>query len=86
MKTVLDTIVSDVMIAVKHFGSERVVVENSPYQGEDGNTMRLCIQPGLVRHVIEKTGCGLWLDSSHAIIAARSLDLNPAEYISQLPV
>jgi uncharacterized protein (UPF0276 family) len=86
VKTVLDTIVSDVMVAVKHFGSERVVVESSPCQGEDGNTMRLCLQSGLVRQVIEKTGCGLLLDSFHAIIAARSLDMNPGEYIYQLPV
>jgi uncharacterized protein (UPF0276 family) len=86
VEKVLNIMLSDVRLAVKHFGPERVIVENSPYQGEEGSTMCLCIQPALISQVVEETGCGLLLDISHAIITARSLGLDPAEYMSQLPV
>ncbi len=86
IQAVTHMILSDVRTAVKRFGSERVIIENSPYQGVPGNTMRLCIQPDLITRVVEETGCGVLLDISHAIIAAKYLDLDPADYISRLPV
>jgi Holliday junction resolvasome RuvABC endonuclease subunit len=41
---ILNIILSDVMSVVDRFGPERVIIENSPYQAEEGNTMRLCVQ------------------------------------------
>ena len=79
-------IISDVLRAVKHFGAERVILENSPYQARQGNTMRLCVEPNIINQVIEETGCGFLLDISHAIITSRYFHLPPDEYISQLPV
>ena len=38
-------ILSDVMELVERFGSDRVIIENSPYHGEAGNTLRLCVEP-----------------------------------------
>ncbi len=84
--TVTRTVLSDIHAVVERFGSERVIIENSPYQGGEGNTMRLCIQPELITRVVEETGCGLLLDISHAIITGTYLGLDPAEYLSQLPV
>ncbi len=86
VEAVMRIILSDVEMAVRRFGAERVIIENSPYQGVPGNTMRLCIQPELITRVIEETGCGLLLDISHAIVTARYLDVDPADYISHLPV
>ncbi|HSB67464.1 MAG TPA: DUF692 family protein [Anaerolineales bacterium] len=83
---VTQVILSDVMKAVERFGAERVIIENSPYQGVDGNTMALCVQPNLIKQVVMETGCGFLLDISHAIITARYLDMQPEEYISNLPV
>jgi len=86
VERVYKIILSDVLRAVKHFGPERVIIENSPYQGLDGNTMFLCVEAGLITRLIKETGCGLLLDLSHAIITAKFLAMEPDEYISQLPV
>jgi uncharacterized protein (UPF0276 family) len=82
----LKIILSDAMSVVERFGPERVIIENSPYQGDEGNTMRLCVQPVMITRVVNETGCGLLLDISHAMITARSLGICPDDYISQLPV
>ncbi len=86
IERVYKTIRSDVMAVVERFGAERVIVENSPYQGREGNTLGLCIQPGLIKRLVAETGCGLLLDISHAIVTAKHLGMGPEEYISQLPV
>ncbi len=83
---VTQTILSDIQQAVARFGHERVIIENSPYQGQPGNTMRLCVLPDFICHVIEETNCGLLLDISHAIITARHLEIDPADYMTRLPV
>lgn len=77
---------SDVMAVVQHFGAERVIVENSPYRGESGKTMRACVEPEIINRIVEETGVGLLLDISHAIISARYLEMEPCKYIESLPV
>jgi hypothetical protein len=79
-------ILSDVMELVERFGSDRVIIENSPYHGDAGNTLRLCVEPKIITRIIEETGCGLLLDISHAIITAMNIGMDPFEYMSQLPV
>jgi uncharacterized protein (UPF0276 family) len=86
VKRVIDIILADVMCVVKRFGPERVILENSPYRREEGNTMRLCVIPELITRVVNETGCGLLLDISHAIIASRYLSMETDEYISLLPM
>ncbi len=86
VERVAKTILSDVMSVVKRFGPELVIIENSPYRAEQGNTMRLCVLPDLITRVVNETDCGLLLDISHAIITAKSLGISPDEYISQLPM
>lgn len=86
IKRVFDTIYADVMAVAQRFGSERVIIENSPYQAMDGQTLLLCAQPDLIAQVISETGCGLLLDISHAIITALHLGMDPEDYISQLPM
>jgi uncharacterized protein (UPF0276 family) len=86
VKVVSEVIFTDISKVTKHFGPDRVIIENSPYQGVEGNTMDLCIQPNLITQVIQETGCGLLLDISHAIITAKYLHIRPEEYISSLPV
>jgi uncharacterized protein len=86
VEVVTNVIISDIMKVVERFGPERVIIENSIYQGVDGNTMSLCVQPSLVTRLVRETGCGLLLDISHAIITAKYLGMPPDEYISRLPV
>jgi uncharacterized protein (UPF0276 family) len=82
---VFSIILSDVLGVVERFGGERVVIENSPYRAEEGNTMRLCVLPDMITRVIKESGCGLLLDISHAIITAKSLGMGPDDYMAQLP-
>jgi uncharacterized protein (UPF0276 family) len=79
-------ILSDVMTLVERFGQDRIIIENSPYHGDMGNTLRLCVEPGLITRIIEETGCGLLLDISHAIITSINIGMDPFEYFSSLPV
>jgi uncharacterized protein (UPF0276 family) len=85
IKQVFKIILSDVMVLVDRFGPEKVIVENSPYRGEPGNTLRLSVEPDLITRVIKETGCGLLLDISHAIITSHYLGMDPYEYFSRLP-
>ena len=79
-------ILSDVMTLVERFGPEKIIIENSPYYGDKGNTLRLCVEPRLITRILEETGCGLLLDISHAIITSLNMGMDPLEYFSQLPV
>jgi uncharacterized protein (UPF0276 family) len=86
VEAVSKVILSDVAGVVEHFGPRRVIIENSPYQGIEGNTMRLCVLPELISRVVDETGCGLLLDISHAVITASYLGIEPAQYLARLPV
>lgn len=79
-------ILSDVLTMVERFGSDRIIIENSPFHGDQGNTLQLCVEPGLISRLIEETGCGLLLDISHAIITSIYIGMDPLEYLSKLPV
>lgn len=86
IEQVFKVLLSDVMIMVERFGSEKIIVENSPYHGEVGNTLRLCVEPNLITRIVEQTGCGFLLDISHAIISAFHIGMDPYEYFNRLPV
>ncbi len=86
IKQVYKVMVADVWSVVERFGAQRVIVENSPYRGGLGKTLRPCVEPDLITGIVEETGCGLLLDISHAIITATYLDMEPKEYFSRLPV
>jgi uncharacterized protein (UPF0276 family) len=86
VERVLNVILSDVMGVVEQFGPKRVILENSPYRREEGNTMRLCVMPDLITRLVNETGCGLLLDISHAIITSYCLGMDADEYISKLPM
>ena len=83
---VLKIMLAEVMVLVNRFGADRIIVENSPYRGEAGNTLRLCVEPDLIRLIVAETGCGMLLDIPHAIIAAAHIGMEPYEYFSRLPV
>jgi len=77
--------VSEVMLAVDRFGSQRVIIENVPYRPM-GNIFRAATEPELIYRMIDETGCGLLLDLSHASITASSYGISTAQYVEQLPV
>jgi uncharacterized protein (UPF0276 family) len=86
VKQVFDVLLSDVMSVVERFSPSRVIVENSPFRGEAGNTLRPCVESSLITRIVEETGCGFLLDISHAFITAHYLGMDHVEYFSHLPV
>jgi hypothetical protein len=42
--------------------------------------------PETICRVVEETDCGLLLDLSHARLAAWALNMDPQDYVNQLPV
>lgn len=83
---VVKNLIDDVRAVVEQFGAERVIAENVPYSGEAGKVLRPAVEPAVIHQVLEKTGCGLLLDISHARIAAHHLEIDAHTYMSQLPV
>jgi len=83
---VVERLLADVSAAGTHFGAERVIVENVPYWGANGNVLRPATDAGVIRRIIEETGCGLLLDISHARITARCQGLEETTYLASLPV
>ncbi|NJN44564.1 MAG: DUF692 family protein [Anaerolineae bacterium] len=81
---VLEKAGKDVQEAVKHFGAEKVIVENE-HDGK-GRNLRLNTHPEIYHRLMAETGCGFLLDVSHARIAARSLGVDEKEYLQSLPV
>lgn len=81
---VRDAYCLDVQAAVSLFGPERVIVENN--HGNNGKALAAGILPGVIRGVVEATGCGFLFDISHARLAARRLGMNEYDYAAQLPL
>ncbi len=86
VRQVEETLIADVAAVVTRFGAERVIAENVPYWGANGNVLRPAADPGVIRNVLDATGCGFLLDVSHARIAARHLGMDETAYLYSLPV
>ncbi len=68
------------------FGAERVILENVPYYGEEGDRLRLGVLPETVTGLVHDTGCGFLFDLSHARISAHYLGVDEKDYIAALPL
>jgi uncharacterized protein (UPF0276 family) len=81
---------ADVEYVVARYGKDRVIVENVPYYGQAPDTVgnvfvRACIEPDVIRGIVDETGVGFLLDISHARITARHIDMEERAYIEVLP-
>ena len=86
-----ERLIEDVRYVAEHVGAERVIAENIIYRGHKSNMLRPCVQPEVIRTVLEETGCGLLLDLSHARISAHYLEVEEAgvdiwTYLAALPM
>ena len=82
---VYENLLQDIHTVTSRYGAERVIAENIPYHGLDGDHLRPCIEPEGICRLLDETGIGLLLDISHARITAHSLGFSDKEYLSQLP-
>jgi uncharacterized protein (UPF0276 family) len=83
---VLDQILREVNSVVERFGAERVILENNPYYGAEGEYLRTCAEAETIHRILDETGCGFLLDISHATITAHSLGIEARQYIASLPI
>jgi uncharacterized protein (UPF0276 family) len=84
--SIIERAINDIKIATQHFDKEKVILENVPYRGIDDKTLKLSVEPWVIRQVLDETGCGLLLDISHARISSHHLGMEERRYISELPV
>jgi uncharacterized protein (UPF0276 family) len=77
----------DVLFALREFPPERLALENLMWDPHPPWLIPLwALRPEVVREVIERTGCRLLLDISHAGVTGRRLGMTAEEYILSLPV
>lgn len=81
--------VQDVERLGERFGVGRIVVENVPYPAgwayED--LLSEIVDPGVISEVVKRSGCGLLLDTAHAIRACEGTGRSDVRgYLNALPV
>lgn len=82
----VEVMLHDIMPLVERFGSHNVIAENVPYPDMYDDKPRIDIEPAVIRHIIERSGCGLLLDLGHARLTAEYMGWDVRDYIQQLPV
>jgi hypothetical protein len=85
-KNAIQRIIGLVNRVIDRFGPDRVILENTPMTIVGRDYMRPIVDPQAISYIIEKTGCRLLLDLSHAIISATTLEVEAFTYIQSLPV
>lgn len=85
---VIAQFIDDLETLVGYFGAENVIGENIPFgqRSMEKQALSYCIEPGVIRAVLEATNCGLLLDTAHATITSQSLGIEPMDYINALPL
>jgi hypothetical protein len=83
----VEAMIRDVLFAQREFPPERTALENLMWDPRPPWEIPLwALQPEVIREVVERTGCRLLLDLSHAGISARRLGMPVEEYVLSLPV
>jgi uncharacterized protein (UPF0276 family) len=82
---IVKRMLEDLEVAIDRFGAERVIVENIPYRGANGVTLRPGVDPEIIGQIIAEADCGFLLDISHARIAAHHLGESEHNYMDRLP-
>jgi uncharacterized protein len=81
-----ERLLHDIHQAVARFGRDRVIIENIPWFGPQGEFHRHSVDPQIISRAVITTGVGFLLDLSHARIAAHYLGVDPQKYIDSHPV
>ena len=88
-EAVVDRAVIDVERLGERFGNDRIVIENVPYPVRWGDSELLAevVDPAVISEVVRRTGCGLLLDTAHAIRACEGMGGRDVRaYLNALPV
>ncbi|HEY52399.1 MAG TPA: DUF692 family protein [Caldilineae bacterium] len=77
-------LIRDVEALAKHFGAERITVENG--YNLDRQPLRPAYFAEVISEVVEATSCGFLFDLSHARMASEILGVPVEEYVAKLPL
>jgi len=78
-------LIDDVNGLVARFGADRVMVESVPFGNPAEGFFQPATEPPAIRRIVERTGCGLLLDLSHARITARVLGKDERDFLDRMP-
>ena len=79
-------LIDDVNRLIDRFGKSRVMIEMVPFGNPEEGFFQPAAEPPLIRRIVERTGCGLLLDLSHARITARVLGKDERAFLDAMPV
>jgi len=85
---VIEAALRDVNRLVKHFGAERVILENIPYPESapfPNNKPEFVSQPEVIAQIVRESGAGLLLDIGHARRYAIHVGADTRDIIAALP-
>lgn len=82
---VIDSIVREVETLTRHFGADRVTVENIPYRPSSQHHPHT-VDPHLIQAVVKATGCGFLFDVSHAVLTCENTAHDFESYVAALPL
>lgn len=82
-----EALLPEVQQLVRHFGAERVIIENCPVPPHNLKRGYLIqgTAPQLLTQLVHDTGCGLLMDVSHAVLTSTQTQGDPFEYLNALP-
>jgi len=79
-------LIENVKFACDVFSDDEIIAENVAYLDPDRGCHPACTEASVITEVIRETGCGLLLDTAHALLTCRHLGWDVREYISSLPL
>ena len=82
-----DAMIRDAAALVGRFGREKVILENVMWDPRPRWQIPApVLETEVIRRVVEEADCGFLFDLAHAVISARYLGEDEADYIAALPL
>ncbi|GAB4526964.1 MAG: hypothetical protein OHK0046_44270 [Anaerolineae bacterium] len=86
VEQIVARILHDIDIVKARYGAERIILENVPWDPIPQFAIpRPALDPAIVTHIVQESGCGLLLDTAHARIAALYMGMDEIAYVDGLP-
>lgn len=83
IERVISNTLRDLEPLMRRFGAERVLIEHVINRR---GWLEMLALPEVIARLLEASGCGFLLDTSHARLAARNLGIDERSYTNALPV
>jgi uncharacterized protein (UPF0276 family) len=86
-RLLVEKMLADIQPLTDRYGTDKIVLENAIWDpSEKYGIPALVLDPEIISFIVGETGCGLLLDTAHAVASARFLGIDEHDYLSRLPV